>query len=296
MKNTLQASLGPDDLARLAHSAREAQKLENKWDARIAAYIADKTEKIILSLEEGNGITADLDFEQILTEQQFDVMIRAEQIAREGEELVQARKRLAYLPKAKVPGSLKDLMRLYDEWRHKRYRSKRAKTQAKAIKKAYLEKVQDVWRKYSEDFRAGDAYTQAEVKRKLRDASQTATSRAQTIVRTETTNYYNEARKKFYDQSQDVTHYLFVAVRDAATSEWCTPNTINGKRGRHGLVYAKNDPLLEKERPACHWNCRSELLPLTPANPSHLRLIKNPAIQRRNVTCAPLPKQWRSAS
>lgn len=291
--NQVILQLDPASIARLKRSAKEAQKLENKWDRKIKEDLEATTDYVLDYLAE-YGEMPNVDFEKILIEHSFAVSMEAIRIAEAGEFELKPEARLS-LPKAKIPKTLSDLMELYDRWKHGLYKPKRPKAIAERIKKAYVKKCQDVWKRYSEDFRNGDEYTQELVKKKIREAAKTTTSRAQTIVRTETTNYYNDSRKKYYDQSDEVTHYLFLAIRDDATTAWCTPNYVKGKRGRHGLVYVKGDPLLEKEKPACHWNCRSELLPLTPMNPAHLKLIKNASIQRRNVTCTPLPPNWRAA-
>lgn len=240
------------------------------------------------------GRKPEISLEEILVEHSFWVAFEGFDIAEEDTEIDRKYRKLARKPKVKIPSGLSELRKLYDLWKKGRYTPKRPKAIAKEIEKKYLKKVKSVWEKYSEPFRTGDEYTQELVVKKITEVANTTVSRAKTVVRTETTNYYNEARKKYYDESPDVTHYLFMAVRDKKTTPWCTPNTTDGMRGRHGLVYAKDDPLLNKERPACHWNCRSEILPLSPDNPSHQKLIADASIQRRNVVCFPLPKGWNS--
>lgn len=292
MKNAILARLSRHDLARLKHSAKAAQKLETEWDRKVKEAIQKSQEKILKKLLETGRVPQLEEIEDILVRHSFEVPIAAVRIAKSEQELdTRPAARLA-LPALRIPRNLKDLMKLYDQWRKGRYTPKRPKKQAQQITKKYLEKVQDVWRKHSEAFRAGDEFTQQEVRKEIQKAADTTVSRAQNIVRTETTSYYNDARRDFYDQSPDVTHYLLLAIRDAATTKWCTPKVTNGKRGRHGLVYAKTDPLLKKETPALHWGCRSELLPLTALNPSHKKLIEDQSIQRRNVTCHPLPPGW----
>lgn len=292
-------SLPRADQVRLKNSAKAAQRLEDLWTGRIIAALADLTPAMLTSLEQ-TGKPLPVDFEALFIEHFFDVTIEAMRFAvSETEEHAyiprRAGRSLALPPKAKIPNSLAEVMKLYDLWRRGKYKPKRAVVQAKEIKKEYLERVRSAWEKYSEPFRRGEVGSQQEVREKIQEAAQTTGSRAKTIVRTETTNYYNQARKEFYDESQDITHYLFIAIRDAATSQWCTPRTIDGYRGRSGLVYAKSDPLCDKERPGCHWNCRSEYLPLNRLNPAHLKFIQDLSIQRRRHTCYPLPNGWRAA-
>lgn len=230
----------------------------------------------------------------LFIEHYFDVAQAAVKSA-QNEDAIERRYRLAKPPKVFVPNTLAEIRKRYDDWRQGRSKPKRASVLGEQVKKEYLKKVHQVWRKYSESFRVGDVANQQEAKDQIKKAAQVAKSRAQTIVRTETTNYYNEAREQYYNDSPEVTHYLFMAIRDHRTSQWCKNGFTAGKRGRHGLVYAKGDPLLDKERPACHPNCRSEILPLTKDNASHLRLINNESIQRRNVECYPLLPGWKSA-
>ena len=280
---------------RLRHSAREAQKLETQWDAKVRSMLLEHVDKIVRELDK-TGRAPQLDFEEFFVRHYFDAARTGLKVAETEEELEKRIRLAAKPPKVRVPDSLRKLRELYDQWRKGRYTPKRPKEVAERIQKAYLEKVQSVWQQYSEDFRNGTDATQREVVTKIREAAEVVVSRAQTIVRTETTNYYNHSRREYYDESEDVTHYLFIAVRDKATTKWCSEKTIGGLRGRSGLVYAKGDPLLIAEQPACHWNCRSELLPLNPDNPSHLRLIQDKRIQRRLVKCHPLPPEWRRAA
>lgn len=199
------------------------------------------------------------------------------------------------LARPRLPRSLAEIRKIYDQYKATGKLPKGLRDQAKRIKEQYLKKTQSVWRNYSQEFREGDDATQENVLRKVQKAADTVESRAKTIVRTETTNYYNETRREIYDQSDAVTHYLFLAIRDQRTTKWCSSKVIDGKRGRHGLVYAKGDPLTAKETPACHWNCRSEMVPLSPFNPRHLKLIKDLSMHRRNNICTVLPKEFSNA-
>lgn len=280
--------LDSETLHHLKNSAKKAQTLENTWSAAIAKAINQANERNLESIEKNFTPIRDIDFQKVFVEHYFAVSFAAFSIAKGESELD---KRLA-LPAFRIPKSLSALRHMYDQWQNKKFIPKHAAALAEDIKASYLKRVWRCWGKYSEDFRAGDEYTQEAVRDKIAEIADTTLSRAQTIVRTETTNYYNVARKQFYDESEDVTHYLFLAVRDSATTKWCTQHTVDGLRGRHGLVYKKGDPLTDAECPACHWNCRSELVPLTPHNPAHLKLIKDESIARRNHRCHPLPKGW----
>lgn len=185
--------------------------------------------------------------------------------------------------------SLKDLMKLWDRWRKKKVVRKKQQSYADRIKKAYIKKVQSVWKKYSEDFREGNDADKEFIIDKVKKAAATVKPRAQTIVNTETTRYYNDTKLQIYDQSPDVTHYLFMAIRDFRTTKWCKEGV-----GRHGIVYTKGSYYIMKERPPCHWNCRSEFLPLSPLNPSHRKIIADMSRHRENRRPAELPPGWNS--
>jgi len=277
-------SLGARDVARLKNSAKIAQDLENRWDLLIQQSINHHAALDADRVTSGGELDPP-PFENMLVEHYFRVQIEALKFAEKESEL--NKKRLA-----RQPRSLAEIMKLYDRWRQGLYKPKGPLARAKDLKDRYIKSVQSAWKKYSYDFREGGEQTQAEIRTLIRDAAKTTTSRAQIIIRTETTRYYNQARRAYYDKGDEVTHYLFIAVRDKATTPWCSPQTINGKRGRSGLVYKKGDPLLDAEMPPCHWNCRSELLPLNRFNPVHLKLINNAAIARRNHVCTPLPPGW----
>lgn len=277
--------LGSDDITRLKNSAKVAQDLENRWDLLFQQTIAHHAKLDADRVTAGSQLDPP-PFENMMIEHYFRVQIEALQLA-EMESELKKKPRLARQPRA-----LSEIIRMYDRWRRGLFKPKGPVARAKELKQKYIESVQSAWKKYSHDFREGGEQTQAEIRGLIREAAKTTTARAQTIVRTETTRYYNQARKAYYDKGDEVTHYLFIAVRDKATTPWCTPGMVNGKRGRSGLVYAKGDPLLDSEMPPCHWNCRSELLPLNRFNPTHLKLINNAAIARRNHVCTPLPPGW----
>jgi len=289
-------SLPASDQIRLKNSSKVADSLEIYWARKISGHLEDLTPIVLESLRH-TGRVPQINLDDLFIEHFFDVSTKAMRYAMtEVEERGKVKKvvKAAKFPVARIPKSLEGLMKLYDLWRKGKYKPKRAVKQAKAIKDLYLKKVRSVWEEHSEDFRKGNVATQELVVQEIKEAANTTISRAKNIVRTESTSYYNQARKEFYDESEDITHYLFLAIRDAATSPWCTPLTIRGYRGRSGLVYAKTDPLCDKERPACHPGCRSEYLPLNRLNPAHLKYIQNLSIQRRENTCFPLLKGWRS--
>lgn len=291
MNHGIFARLDRHDIKRLKNSAKQAEKIERTWKIKVKRYLDQYTREWARAKIEGLP-EPKMELDRLFEEHYFDTMFKTFGVVVKEDAQDAKVRRLAKPPAPRIPKSLKTLRELYDEWRKGRYSPRRPKVIADRIQKEYLKRINSVWEKRSEEFREGRVFNQNQVVKEIAKEAAMPAARAQTTIQTETTNYYNEVRKDYYDRSPDVTHYLFLAVRDAATTAWCSAKTTNGKRGRHGLVYAKTDPLCEKEKPACHWNCRSEFLPLSPLNPAHLRLIQDASIQRRNHSCTPLPKGW----
>lgn len=276
-------SLGLDDQIRLSNAGKVADSIEVKWNNKFRAYLDKLEHRILESLMSGGKIPRDFDFNQIVVDHYFDSALEGARIA----SFDKYSESIRLAKKPKIKSKFKSVKELFDQWEKWRKAGKipaRQKEIADGIKRKYLEKLQEVWDQYGEPFRAGKDFDTDKFKKAVKDATKVTESRARTIVQTETTSGFNQARKAIYDQSPDVTHYLFLAIRDAATTAWCSTRT--------GLVYKKGDPLTDKETPAIHWNCRSEMLPLSPLNPRHQKLIENDKLNRRNNTCEPLPKGW----
>lgn len=277
--------LEPEEVRSLVRFASQQDHLEATWQLKLNSFFNKVDREVARYLFETGRLPDDIRFDDFFTDHAFHVMKQAIVIANGGREEKAAPPRLsAKPPKGRIPTSLRELMVLWDRWRTKGEIPPRTKKIADRVKKAYLQKVQSIWLTYSSDFREGAEYSLKSVTDAVRKASKSQRSRSKMIVETETTYYYNKTRRDIYDKSDDVTHYLFVAIRDFRTTKWC--------KTRQGLVYAKTDPLLQDETPPCHWNCRSELLPLTPDNPRHKKLIENRSLWRRNNSPEPLPQGW----
>lgn len=291
-KNLLFAKsiLGHDHAKCIVRLATKQDKLELQWDLDIKELGRVVSKSIAESVEEhGRPKVPTKIFQQYVLSHYFSVVANAVESTEVEASVIDTEKRLA---KPKIPKSLAEVRKIYDFWRKTGKMPKGLNDLANRIRDTYLKKVNKEWRKYSQDYRNGEDVKKAEVVEKIKQAADTSTARARTIVRTETTNYYNDVRTEIYDQTDGVWGYLFLAIRDQGTTRWCTERVIKGKRGRHGLVYKKGDPLTTKEKPSCHWNCRSEMVPLTIYNPRHLRLIEDESKHRRNNTCYPLPEGW----
>lgn len=275
------------DLRAIVRCAKDQDRLESAWVNKMRSFIKSLAREIIdRAAKVGSLDAAWIDFEPIIVEHSFAVMHQAIKSTKRLKPVPKTRKaRLAEgPPPADIPADLRQLRREYDLWRKKKIVPIRQRALANRIKREFFRRLQNVWLDYSIAFRTGQVGQQKEAITQVMKQADVVFSRAKMIVETETTYYYNRTRRQVYDQSDDVTHYLFVALRDHATTKWC--------KSRHGLVYAKTLQILKRETPPIHWNCRSELLPLTPQNPRHLKLIKSASRRRNNNRAEPLPKEW----
>lgn len=278
--NELTQLVGATDAAEMLRLAKAQDKLESIWRKKFAQQINAITKEIISHAKKTDRLDfTNVNFDELVMEHSYRVMEQGIKSAR----LPAKQRKLGKVP-AKIPKSLSELRKMWDQWRKKKTMPARQKQIAEKLKKAYINKVQSVWEKWGDAFREGKTAEKTEAIQKIITGAQVTQSRAKMIVETETTFYYNNMRRQIYDQSEDVTHYLFMALRDHATTLWCKTRT--------GLVYLKGDSILEDETPPIHWNCRSELLPLTPLNPVHKKLIDNESKQRRKHKCEPLPAGW----
>ncbi len=279
---TLAGLLGKRETAEVIRLSAKQERLERQWSRTMVASIGVQTARILARAERTRRLDLDaFDVSEVLMEHSRAVM-------RAGIEStdVQSPVRRAYLaapPPGAVPKSLKALRVWWDKYKAGKMPA-RQRALANRIRDAYHAELQAAWRQHSEAFLSGETAGITEAVDAIQKRAGVAASRAKMIVETETTYYFNKARRQIYDDSPDVTHYLFVAVRDHATTKWC--------KSRTGLVYAKGDPLLDKETPPIHWNCRSELLPLLRQNPNHQRIISDRERARRNNRCEPLSPEW----
>ena len=78
--------------------------------------------------------------------------------------------------------------------------------------------------------------------------------RLETIVRTNTTDAYNQARKNEFREDDFVVAMEYSAVLDDRTTDFC--------REHDGKIYKKDDPYLDTITPPNDFNCRSLLVPV----------------------------------
>ncbi len=275
--------LGNRETADILRLSKKADVIERKWQAEMKAYIREVTREVIANAEQTGRLRLDfVDFVPIIMELSRAATLSGIESTKTATPV--RAQRLSLSPKGAQPQSFRDLRIWWDAYRKRKKVPQRQQVIADKLRKAYVDKCQSTWKENAQDFLSGVTGSKTAAVQAIIDGADVVFSRGKMIVETETTYYFNAARRKIYDQSQDVTHYLFVSIRDHATTKWC--------KSRQGLVYAKSDHLLDEETPPIHWNCRSEMLPLTPANPNHLKLIQDQSRARRNNLPEPLPPEW----
>lgn len=283
--NTLTIKLSSEDLATLKHSANAAEKAEKKALIEFEKLFEYLAENIAIAIRKRNPIPT-IDFEQALLKNAFNAMEAGFEsipvVTEKKTEKINLKK--SDLPSIIIPKNPAELRKWWDAVRKKRA-PLRIQKQAAAIKKAYLQKVYALTEEFDRSFKKGETWDQELTKGRVKHALKVGVSRAKTIVRTETTRYFNQARVNYYSEDEDlITHFLFVCVRDKATTPWC--------KTRQGLIYKTGSEILKKETPPIHYNCRSELLPLSPFNPRHKLIISQKSKWRENNRPVPLPPGW----
>lgn len=190
-------------------------------------------------------------------------------------------KKLAKLPLG-IPNRLPPLVKFFADRRMWTKMQKRGFLIVKKLRTAYFKKLDKKFAQIGPDLQNGKI-SPADVKKELRNAWKATKSRVETIFQTETTNYFNKVQVSFYQDDEDIIGFLFQANRDGSTTDIC--------RSRHGLVYRPGSKLLKKNTPACHYRCRSELIPLanTPAN---RKMLEDPSRDPEKRKVTPLPPGW----
>jgi SPP1 gp7 family putative phage head morphogenesis protein len=273
--------LDESDYVELSEQAKSAQRVESKYRRIFREAIFEASFRALDDLAQGKLRESDFDFTPIVVSHAIDSM-------RAG--LRRPRPIPSRMSAGKKRAPVQTIFELWDKWRKGKL-TRQQKKNASNIKKSFLFGVQEFWKKNSDDFRQGDSFDMTAAKEAFVKRAKIPVARADLIVNTETTRYYNESIRKLYDGAEGVTHYLFVAIRDRRTTKWCCDFR---KGGRDGLVYKKGDAVTDRETCPCHWQCRSQFLPLSPSNPKHLKLISDESRWRANNKPFPLPRGWNS--
>lgn len=191
------------------------------------------------------------------------------------------KKSLAKLPLG-IPNKLPPLVRFFSDKRTWGTIQKRSRKIVDRLRSAYFKKLDRKFAKIGPQLQTGEK-SPKEVKDELRKAWKVTKSRVETLFRTETTNYFNKVQVSFFSDDEDIIGFLFQANRDSSTTGIC--------RTRHGLVYRPGTKELKENTPACHYNCRSELIPL--ANiPGNRKMLEDPSRDPSKRRVTPLPPGW----
>jgi SPP1 gp7 family putative phage head morphogenesis protein len=265
--------LSNSDLVYLGKEADDMNKLEKGFLRAYQKYLEQYEEQIFRCIAHHDRPEPVVDLLPFVIEQVGKILRRG---------MYDKPKKARLASVAKIPHDLPTLRKWYDAMRKRP--SKKIKHIANKLKKNYLDRIQETWKTASADWRQGKQWNQEEIRKHIREAAEVAVVRSKVIAATETTRYYNQARRERYDVVKQVEAYLFMAIRDKRTTAWC--------KDRHGLVYEKGDKYLDKETPPCHWSCRSQILPLVRTNPFHKKLLADESLRRENHKCEPLPKGW----
>lgn len=265
--------LDQEDYICLSRQTKAIESVENKYKRELKQRIFDFSKKGINALALGLSLEdLEFDFESIMVEHAIASM----RVAAKGKNSVTD----IHLSKA---DGLKKIFKQWEAWRKKP--SAQQKKDADHLKRTFIHSLKKFWESYSKDFLSGAAYDLSGLENAFVKRVKMPVARAKTIVQTETTRYFNDGIKDLYSKADGVTHYLFAAIRDKRTTEWCND--------RNGLVYRK-DKKYSDIPPPIHWNCRSQILPLSPSNPKHLKLIEDQKRLRENNSPKPLPRGWKT--
>lgn len=306
--------LGAQDVRRIEDNARVAEAIEQRWKAKVDELFAELLDDVLDTIEEHGEVRWHQDLLErigaLLLEHELQTTVAAANTITPAEYV-----RAAKGDEKKWPTDLTRIRQLWDTWRRTGKLPGRTAQQAAAIKTLYIRRVQQAWQKHGRDFISGarvaghqaehvepvndvsdkgkaivwnnGAFDRAGARQLIEQAFGVAKARAKTIVETETTRYYNTTRVNTYNAIDSVVGYLFVIVRDAATTKWC--------RSRAGVIFFKGTTGangLPHNTPPCHYNCRSELLPLSRLNPAHRRLLENKSLWAENRRLVPLLPEW----
>ncbi len=296
-----------EDVRRIEDNARVAEHIEQLWLIKLDEVLSSMTGEVLRHLAETGEIEIPDDIESKIGAfflQHELATIRAASHTVTPAEYVRAASSEG-TNKGKWPTDSIRIRQQWDEFRHTGKLPGHTRKQASSIKVIYIRRIQQWWQRSGKDFIRGapktngqtpdgaiwnrDAFDREAARRAIQAEIAVPRARARTIVETETTRHYNTTRINTYNQIETVVGYLYVIVRDAGTTKWC--------RSRAGMVLLKADArLLNRNTPPCHWNCRSELLPLSRLNPAHRRLLEDLSLRPENRKLEPLPTGWNTAA
>jgi SPP1 gp7 family putative phage head morphogenesis protein len=195
---------------------------------------------------------------------------------------IDPRRKLAAPPDGDLPEGPRALDRVVNNRRYWQRIMRRARALTGRAKTQYLKRLQVQFKRILPLLEIGDMAPR-EIKAKLAEAWRAPRARAETIFRTETTRYFSKAQVEFFNDNNNIIGFLFDSVRDTSRTSIC--------QTRHGLIYRPGTELLHKNTPACHYNCRSHLIPLVD-DPENQKMLADPKRDPTKVRVEPLPPGW----
>ncbi len=194
----------------------------------------------------------------------------------------ESKKRLSAWPTG-IPRDLASLEKLFRNKINWPVVMKRSKKITDRVRTRYLQKLQRKFKIVIPKLDQGEI-TPQEAKKELMEAWKATKPRVELIFRTETTTYFGKTQTAYFNGDPDIIGFLFDSIKDTSSTRWC--------RSRHGIVYRPRTKLLTENTPACHWNCRSHLIPL--ANTEYNRkMLEDPNRDPELRKVEPLPPGWR---
>jgi SPP1 gp7 family putative phage head morphogenesis protein len=200
----------------------------------------------------------------------------------QAEAMQSSKKKLAAKLPWGIPNKLGSLVKFFADKRQWTAVQKRAHKIVSGLRRTYFKKLDRKFNQIGPQLQNGEKSPE-DVKKELRKSWKATKSRVENIFRTETTNYYNRVQVSYFDGDEDIIGFLFQATGDSSTTSIC--------KARHGLVYRPGTEALMKNRPALHYNCRSELIPLA-NTPGNNKLLKDPRRDPSKRRVPPLPPGW----
>ena len=189
--------------------------------------------------------------------------------------------RLAEMPKAGVK-PLRFLVDLFSDKKTWGTILRRKQFLVDRLRRGYLRKLKQRFNEVVPRLLTGKASPE-EVKSELAKTWEASRARVENIFRTETTKYFTETQLSYFNGEPGIIGYLFDSGRDSGRSGWC--------KSRHGLIYRPGTALLRENKPPCHWNCRSHLVPLVDTEHNR-RMLEDPERDPEKRQVVPLPASW----
>lgn len=130
------------------------------------------------------------------------------------------------------------------------------KYNAGLVKKEYLDLLKGVFKDVADDYYSNPESNtpRSVVNEIIKNTFKKSKTHVNTIVRTETTRYFNEARQEYFSKHTDTDFIQLIAITDGRTSEICE------KRDFFVLPIGKSG--VKKYKPPFHPNCRTVQSPL----------------------------------